>query len=293
MFSTQRMHRFLTLISCWLVLAMPSGHAADGPPRHMPGADLRFSVAPYLSPARMEELYTPMAQALTQSLGRPVLFRTSSTFDRYYSLLATGTMDVSLLHAFFYVSAVDQYNYLPVARMNEPFKGLLVVLDQSPVQSVSDLRGKTIATPPDYLPTVHLVRRALREQGYDPARDFSMRSFRSVESCLQQLVIGEAAACICPPFALPAAQALFKVQFRTVVESPPIPNLTFVVHRRVSASERARLRNAILTWSNSDAGQQLVRSIGTSGFVAVQDAEFDPVRRLMKNLDTPWLPSPR
>jgi len=106
-------------------------------------------------------------------------------------------------------------------------------------------------------------------------------------------VIGEAAGCICPPFALPGAEALFKVRFRSIVESAAIPNLTFVVHPRVPAAERARLRDVIVKWSENPAGLELVRSIGTSGFVEARDAEFNGVRNLLKNLDAPWLPSPR
>jgi phosphonate transport system substrate-binding protein len=276
------------LQSCLLGLAALASAVASAQP-----AELRFSVAPYLSPARMDELYTPIAVALSRSVGQPVVFRTSSTFDRYYEQVVAGNMDLTLLHAFFYVVAVDQHGYLPIARMNEPFKGVLVVLDQSPVKALADLKGKTIATPPEFLPTVHLIRKVMRDQKLDPARDFTLRSFRSVESCLQQLVIGEAAACICPPFALPGAEAQFKVKFRTVAESQPIPNLTFVVSPRVPAADRNRLREAILRLNDSEDGRGLIRSLGTRSFVEVRDAEFDGVRRLMKTLDTPWQPSPR
>ncbi|MDP3701112.1 MAG: phosphate/phosphite/phosphonate ABC transporter substrate-binding protein [Hylemonella sp.] len=279
------------LQACCTVLAFTGVSVATA--QLAAGGELRFSVAPYLSPARMEELYTPMAAQFGQELGQPVSFRTSSTFDRYFEQVTAGGMDFTLLHAFFYVEAVDKYGYLPIARMKEPFQGLLVVLDQSPVRTLGDLRGKPIATPPEYLPTVHLVRRVMREQRFSPDKDFAMRSFRSVESCLQQVVIGEAQACICPPFALPGAEARFKVKFRTIVESPPIPNLTFVAHPRVPAAERERLRKVILGWSNSEEGRRLNASIGSGGFVEARDAEFDGVRSLMKGLDLPWLPTPR
>lgn len=279
--------RLALLALSWLALAPAGAQPAAG----ARAAELRFSVAPYLSPARMEELYTPLASALSEAMGRPVQFRTTSTFERYFEQLGNGGFDITLLHAFFYVVAVDQHRYVPIARMSEPFKGLLVVPDSSPVRSLKDLRGQLIATPPEYLPTVHLVRRAMREAGFDPARDFGAKSFRSVESCLQQIVIGEAAACICPPFALPGAEERFKVKFRTIVESPAIPNLSFVAHPRVSEEDRRRLREAVLAWSGQPEGQRLIRNIGTRAFVEVRDAEFDSVRRLMKSLETPWVPS--
>lgn len=291
--SGHRLHPLLALVTAIGLFAAVSVAGAGPSAPVVEEKDLRFGVAAYLSAPRMERLYAPMAMAFGRTLQKPVVFRTSSTFARYFDRLTEGSYDITLVHALFYVEAVDNYDYVPIARMIEPFKGLVVVLEQSPVRSIDDLLGQTIATPPDYLPTVLLVRRTLRQSQLDPDRDVTLKSFKSVESCLQQLVIGEAAACICPPFALPGAERRMQVRFRTVLESPSIPNLTFVAHSRVPQPERQRLRDAIVGWSDNEEGRRLLRSIGTRGFVEARDPEYEAVRRLMEEFDRAWLPSLR
>ena len=271
----------------WLALGQAAASEASDPGQ----VDYQFGVAAYLPPVRMSQLYGPMASAFSKALDRPVRFRTATTFGRYFAQQRAGNYEIALVHAMFYVAAVDEQGYVPLARMIEPFKGLVVVLDRSPARSLADLRGKVIATPPAYLPTVHLVRRVMRDQGFEPSRDFKFESFRSVESCLHQLVIGAAAACVCPPFALRGVEQALQVRFRTVAESPGIPNLTFVAHKRVPDAERRRLLETIVGWRDDPDGRRLVGAIGSSGFVEAHDADFDEVRQMMKSLDTPWRPS--
>jgi len=96
---------------------------------------------------------------------------------------------------------------------------------------------------------------------------------------------------VCPPLALRGVEQTLQVRFRTVVESPGIPNLTFIVHKRVPEDERRRLLETIVGWRDDPEGRRLVGAIGSSGFVEARDADFDDVRQMIKHLDTPWRPS--
>lgn len=108
---------------------------------------------------------------------------------------------------------------------------------------------------------------------------------------MRQLDGPMAAACICPPFALRRVEVPLQVRYRTVIESPGIPDLTFVVHKRVPQNERRRLLETIVGWRDDPAGRRLVAAIGTRGFVEARDTDFNDVRQMMKHLDTPWRPS--
>lgn len=251
----------------------------------------KMGIVPFITPVRLEEIFAPAAAEMGKTLNKSVEFRTTQSFDKYFESLKNGEYDIALVHAFFYVSAVDEFKYKPLARMTEPFTAVLVVQENSPLKSLEDLKGKVIATPPEFLPTVHLVRKVMKQKGYKPSVDFKMKSFKAVDSCLQQVVIGEAAACIAPPFALRSYEEKMKVNFRILVESPSIPSLTFIVHSRVPQAERTKLRELITGWSNSETGKQLIQPMQTRAFVPAQDAEFDQVRALIKSLDEPWLPS--
>jgi len=62
--------------------------------------------------------------------------------------------------------------------MKKPFVSLIVVLDSSPIKSIEDLRGKTIATPPAYVPVVHMARKALIKEGIIPGKDVTLKAFK-------------------------------------------------------------------------------------------------------------------
>lgn len=88
--------------------------------------------------------------------------------------------------------------------MKEPFVSLIMVLEQSPYKTVDDLRNTRVATPPAFVPVVYMAKQSLSEHNLLPGRDLELVHFKSVDSRFQQVMIGQASACVSPPFA-PAA----------------------------------------------------------------------------------------
>ncbi len=244
----------------------------------------RFGVFPYLTPLRMEAIYAPVSAALSRSLGHAVQFRTSSRFELFFEKLQVQSYDIALIQPFWYVPAVDQFGYLPLARMEEPFTSLIMVLEESSLRSAEDLRGQVVATPPAFVPVTHMAIRALEAEGMVPGRDLELRAFKSVDSCFQQILIGSAIACVSPPFAPPVIEEKLGVKLRVLMRSTSIPNLTFVIHPRVPEQDRMRFAEAILSWATSDSGRPLLRGMKTSRFVPAEDAEYDVVRELVKEV---------
>jgi len=221
--------------------------------------EYKFGVFPYLSAVRMDEIYAPVSKELTKSLEHKVKFRTSSTFRKFLSKLKAEYYDFALIQPFWYPVAVDAHHYLPLIRMEEPFVSLIMVLDESQIHTVDDLRGKIIATPPAFVPVVHMARRALIKKGIVPGKDVTFEAFKSVDSCFQQVLIGKASACVAPPFA-PAV----------------IP--------RVPGQDRKRISKTIMSWSNTEKGKKLLKSMQTKRFVPIIDREYDVVRKFLKEI---------
>lgn len=251
------------------------------------GRVYKFGVFPYLTPLRLEAIYAPVGANLSQALGRPVHFRTSSQFEIFFSKLEAQHYDIALIQPFWYAPAVDRFGYLPLARMEEPFVSLIMTLDESPLRSVDDLRGKTIATPPVFVPVVHMAKQALKEKGLTPGRDIELKAFKSVDSCFQQVLIGSASACVSPPFAPPVIEEKLGIKLRTLMTTAGIPNLTFIVHSRVPPKDRLSLQNAILSWGEDEIGARLLKRIKTRRFVPAHDVEYDAVRALIKGIQKP------
>ena len=246
--------------------------------------EYKFGVFPYLSVVRMDNIYAPVSDELSKRLNHKVKFRTSSTFKKFLTKLKAEYYDVALIQPFWYPIAVDKKGYIPLLRMEEPFVSLIMTLSDSKIRSVEDLRGKIIATPPAFVPVVHMARRALVTKGLVPGKDVTFKAFKSVDSCFQQVLIGKASACVAPPFAPAIFEKELKVKLRTVLESKSIPNLVLVIHPRVPEKKRLQLRDIIISWAHENKGKRLLNSMQTEQFVPVIDQEYDVVRDFLKDI---------
>jgi len=252
-------------------------HAAENKP-------YKFGVFPYLSPVRMDKIYSPISAELSRDINHKIRFHTSSSFSKFLAKLESEHYDFALIQPFWYPVAVDKHNYQPSLRMQEPFVSLIMVLDNSPYQDINDLKGKTIATPPAFVPVVHMARRSLFKHNLVPGKDLTFKAFNSVDSCFQQVLIGKASACVSPPFAPAIFEKSMNVKLRTLLRSPGIPNLSLVIHSRVPTSDHNKIKTAVLNWSASAHGKKLLNSMQTSGFVPIKDIEYNVVRDFIKEI---------
>lgn len=252
-----------------------------------------LGVFPYFSPTRLEGLYSPMAAELNAHTDKPVRFRTTSDFQSFLENLRAGEYDLALVQPFFYVAAVDEMGYMPLVRADRPFRSVVVVMADSEIRQASDLRGKLIATPPPHVPAVHLARQALRQQGLSLQEDVQFRALPNADSCLQQLMIGHADACVTGPLGASSFAQRHGVNFHTVIETIALPNLAFIVHSRVDEAQRARWQTYLSELSSNESGQVILESINVRAFVPAKDRDYDPVRRFIEQMDGPWLPSVR
>ena len=131
---------------------------------------------------------------------------------------------------------------------------------------------------------MHMAKRALLQHGIVPGKDVTLNAYNSADSCLQQVLIGDADACISPPSAPAIFEKSMNVKLRSILKSSSIPNMALVVHPRVTEAERKSLRKTLMSWSHTDKGRQLLRSIQTKQFVPIIDSEYDAVRDFVKEI---------
>lgn len=244
-----------------------------------------FGVFPYLSAVRLEPIYAPVSAELSNSLQRNVHFRTASEFKHFFQRLEQQRYDIALIQPFWFPPAVDEFGYLPLVRMREPLVSLIMVPDSSPIRTLDDLRGKTIATPPAFVPVVHLARRELQRRGLEPDQDVTLKAFKTVDSCFQQVLIGEAVACVAPPFAPPVIEEKMQVRLRELLRTPSIPGLSLVVHSRIPEADRDKIKRMFLGLDRKDAGRTILERMRTGGFVISMDREYDVVRSLLAEIN--------
>jgi len=244
-----------------------------------------FGVFPYLSPLRLDEIFSPVSQELSKNLGHQIKFRTSSNLPRFREKLMSEYYDFAIIQPVFYPLAIDQVGYIPLVKMEEPIFSVIMVLENSPIRSVEGLKGKKIAAPAVFGPIVGLAKRSLIEHGISPDVDVSFEKNKTIGACFQKVLVGQSDACVAPNFAVNAFEKSMGVKLRTLMRSEGIPNQSLVVHPRVPEQIRNQIRQTFLSWRYSEQGRKLLDTMNTKGFVELRDSEYDVIRSFVRKMN--------
>jgi len=238
----------------------------------------RLGVFPYMPPRQTVELFGPVAASMEATLNFPVRLESAVTFPDFSNLLQQQKYDIALIQPFDYTTVVDQYGYIPLARLDTQLITQLIVRDDSHYKNIKDLRGTTIGLPPEQSANARMMLRALYEHKFIPGRDYKLRYFKSHDSCLQQVWTGEISACGTSQVPLHVFEQRMQAKFRSIYDSPPIPHTLFVAHPRIPAASRAKLQQLMINWSQTEPGRAMMKSLAFPGFVPVKAGDYAMMR---------------
>lgn len=248
---------------------------------------LTFGVFPFLPASRLEAVFAPLAAEISGALQSEVLYQSSSSFEKFADRLANEEFDIAFIQPFDYLKIASQHNYFPLVRRNESLRGVYVVRQDSPLNSIKDLKGKTIAMAPETAALSYLGKISLVENGLIPARDVVVQHFRSHHSCLQEVLIGHADACVTGEPAMRMFTNLNKVQLRILGQTEASAAMLFVAHARVPAERRELIRR-VLRQTNLEylepGLRTLLKKADQPAFVRAEDRDFDELRALMPQI---------
>lgn len=271
------------ILFCALSLALPASAAtADG---ESDKSAYKFGAFPMIPVRQMHSVFSPIAAEFAKVLEHPVYFRTKPTFAEFRQELRLETYDFAFVQPFDYVLAHDRYHYHPLARFENPLSAIIMVLTDSPLRELKDLRKKKVAFPPVTAAVTQMAKKAFLDAGFDLKKDVELKYTRSHDSCLELVMTKSASACVTAPRAAHIFETKWGKHFRVLYDTPSIPNSLFVVHNRIPKAVRATLLKTITSWPKSSlAGQEFI-SINSMRLVPATDAEYDAVRKFPVNLD--------
>jgi phosphonate transport system substrate-binding protein len=270
-----RIARILAIVGAVILGPWPTPVTASGAP---PGGYV-FGVFPYLPVLTLDRVFSPIVVDAATALGDEVHLRTKSTFEQFLEELASEKYDFAFLHPYFYVTAADHYNYLPLVRLNAPLTAVILVRQDSAIHSLGDLERRVLGLPPRLAAVTEVVEATLRRSGLVPGSAIEVHYFASKMSCLHAVAVGSADACGLPRFALSQLPSEEAEGLRVIYETAPIPNVVIAAHRRVVEADRQKLKNRILEWPTTDEGREILANPHWPGFVEALDQDYDEIRR--------------
>lgn len=280
------LHRLGSLRPLWL-LALWTAFAPGAAAR-----ELRFGITPVLGSAAMHQDFDPLAQYLTQALGRVVVLEVTPDYGALRTRMDQGEVDIGSFSPFAYVEAAADGRVRIIAQSLIDgvawYRGIIVVRRDSGLDGVGDLRGKRFAYVDPQSASGYVYPRALLiDRGVNPAHFFARTFFAGDHSRVIAAVLqGRADGGATYDNALRIAEAagLPAHELKVILETDPIPHDAIAVRAGLDPGLTQRLLAALLAVNHTPEGRRVIalNKKGLTGFAAADDATFDVVRRVAR-----------
>ncbi|MFJ4229202.1 phosphate/phosphite/phosphonate ABC transporter substrate-binding protein [Paenarthrobacter nicotinovorans] len=229
-----------------------------------PNGAITFGIEPYEDPAKLKPAYDVLANALSKKLDCPVTVQVVEDYAAEVLAMRNGKLDLGQFGPLGYVFADSKAGAEPLVSFGTAEKELssytagIWVPKDSPIQSIGDLKGKSLAlgsvgsTSGDVLP-----RFGLREAGIADA-DLGMDYTGGHPEALLALTNGkvDAAEINSQTLATAIAAGTFKQEdYRKVWTSDPIPNDPITVRGDADPAFKKAVKDAFISLSPEDVAK--------------------------------------
>jgi len=243
------------------------------------GAELIFAVTEGVTyqatPKEIRDKFAPLADHLSKAIGRRVKVVLVPAYDDLRAGMSKQEYDMAFVHpAHVAMAEVKAGRYKAVAwtvGFTEYTVSLLINAN-APLKSMTDLNGRTLVTPdPDSI-TAAMVRAMFRTESLTAtaAREPTPTSVRVITTRYQDAVpfyveYGFAQA------GATAASSVVKAWTdkggKVLARSRAVPIKQVIVSTQMSVEEQERIREVLITMTQSKAGHDALDSVGYKGFV--------------------------
>ncbi|MCP5153010.1 MAG: phosphate/phosphite/phosphonate ABC transporter substrate-binding protein [Ectothiorhodospiraceae bacterium] len=237
-----------------------------------------FGVVPQQAASKLARLWTPILQRLGREVGHEIAFATAPDIPTFEARLAAGEYDIAYMNPYHYTVFHATTGYEALARARDKrIRGIVVVRADSPITTISELDGATVAFPapaafaasvlpraefaargigivPRYVSSHDSVYRAVAK-GLFPAGGGVVRTLDGVD---------------------PDVRGELRILWTTAGYTPH----AIATHPRLASAVRDRVRDALTGLDADDAGRALVTALSIVGFDAASDSDWDDVRAL-------------
>jgi phosphonate transport system substrate-binding protein len=273
------------------------GYEPEFSSREAGRASYTFAVHPLHNPALLHRTYGPLIDYLNRHVeGARFRLVASRDYPSFNRRMAEREFDFALPNPYQALEAAHAgYRIFGKVGGDEGFRGMILVRRDSPIESVADLRGKTISYPaatavaatmlPQYFIRSHGVRLEETRTLYVGSMESAIRSVGSGAS--------DAATTWPDPWekyvrSNPAEAAKLEVKWVT----PPLVNNALVVRQSLPPQIAARVLRALEALPRTREGRRMLASMSIQSFEPATEATYAPVKRFLADFAATVRPLP-
>lgn len=267
----------LGLTACLLTLALPVPAVA--------GTSYTLGVVPQFGQRKLIATWDPIEKELSRRTGLEIHLVATLTVPEFEWALEKGTFDFVYANPYHILRVSDSQGYIPLVRDREPLRGILLVRRDSPVKSVKELAGKTMAVPSPNALGASLLLRADLDHLYGVR--LSMVNAKTHSSAYLTVLNGLTDAGGGVQKTLAEQPPDIREGLRILYTTRAMPSHPIAAHPRIKTDVRERVRKALLEMSDTPAGKALLDEIPMPAPVTASPEDYLAMREW--GLDTYWV----
>lgn len=262
------MIRELRLVIAFLLLALSYGQATAN-------EYLKFGLFPYVSPVRLIEHHKSLIDFLESHSDRKIHLITSPDFTTFLQRTERGEFDIILTAPHFGRLAERKNGYQRIAMTRHNVQGVYLVKADSGMESIADIKGKTITIAAPKSIVYRLAEQQLRyEYGLVDGKNINIITTRTHNNAMYSVIKSESDAAVT---GINLYKGLVKREGQVVKkigETREVPGFMLMGNKNLPSSLIEQLKQAALDFGSDDAGSDYI----FIGYKEIDDAT-------MKSLD--------
>lgn len=211
---------------------------------------LQMAIAPFLPESELNEAYTPVADYLSRRLGQPVELKLFPNYLSFWEATRGGSdFDIALDAAPVTDFRVQRQDWQVVARFEGEVTQSLVTREDDLVLSPKELVNQRVAVQPS--PSVGAL--VLYQLFPNPVQQPTLVFEQTNRDVATAVLEGKARAGVIPTPLVGGYPGLYPV-----VTTEPLPFLGFSVSPAINQRTRAALKQALLSFPETEEGQRIL-----------------------------------
>lgn len=238
-----------------------------------------FGVVPQQSAKQLARLWTPIFQYIERNSGVKLQFATAKNIPEFEKRLSAGVYDFAYMNPYHFTVFNQDPGYRSLlVRIDQPIKGIVVVRKDSPLTSLEDLAGESLAFPsPAAFAASVLPRAQLSQQQIS----YTPRYVSSHDSVYLNVAKGIFPAGGGVKRTFNNTKPEVKAQLKVLWTTKPYTPHAIAFHPRVNNADYEEVQRAFIAMSTTEEGKALLKSLKIKvGLREAQDTDWDDVRGL-------------
>ena len=275
----------------FVALLIPS---SDLPAQDVVGAveaepALVVGIFPRRNPTTTMTMFSPLAEYISEQLGREVRVETGNDFADFWTKVQQGRYDLVHYNQYHYVRSRKETGYRVILK-NEEFgrdtiAGTIVVRADSGLDSVRDLKGGKVVFGGGYMAMQShiLARYLLMQGGLEKGDYFGQYALTPPKACIA-VFYNQAAAAGAGDHVLQlpvVTQQIDASRMRYLAVSEPLTHLPWAVSAEMSEQLASQIQVLMSDLKHSEQGRRILKQMKLTGLNISTDPEYDRHREII------------